>query len=94
MNYPIRLSTKKTKKYDIYYNNHWISFGQKGYEHYKTSHFIPQNIRHEYREHLDQKRRELYIKRASKIKDSKGHLTYMNQSSPNYYAYHFLWGLN
>ena len=44
MNYPIRLSTKKNKKYDIYYNDHWISFGQKGYEHYKTANLIPQEL--------------------------------------------------
>ena len=90
MNYPIRLSTKKNKKYDIYYNGHWISFGQKGYEHYKTSDLIPKEL-HVYPEHFDIIRRKNYRKRASRITDREGNLTYKNKNSANYWAYRLLW---
>ena len=90
MNYPIRLSTKKNKKYDVYYNNRWISFGQKGYEHFKTSDLIPMPL-HVYPEHGDLVRRKNYRNRASKITDKYGNLTYKNKNSANFWAYTLLW---
>jgi len=90
MNYPIRISTKKNKKYDIYYNNHWISFGDKRYQHYKTSDLIPKEL-HIYDEHHDKERRKNYINRSSRITDKNGNFTYKNKNSPNYWAYHLLW---
>lgn len=90
MNYPIRISRKKNKKYDIYYNGHWVSFGHKDYEHYKTSDRIPKEL-HIYDEHHDKERRKQYRARASKITDKYGNFTYKNKNSPNYWAYHLLW---
>ncbi len=86
----IRLSSRKDKKYDVYYNGKWIPFGQKGYEHYKTSSIIPSEL-HIYPEHGDKERRKSYRQRASKITDRNGNLTYLNKNSPNYWAYHLLW---
>jgi hypothetical protein len=85
-----RISTKKNKKYDVYYNNKWISFGQLPYEHYKTSNKIPQEL-HIYEEHHDKERRNNYRKRASKITNKEGKYTYKNKNSPNYWSYFYLW---
>lgn len=90
MNIPIRLSTHKHKKYDVFYNHHWISFGDKRYEHYMTSPLIPKSLRI-YHEHYDKQRRDNYRKRASKIVDKYGNLTYKDKNSPNYWAYNLLW---
>jgi hypothetical protein len=86
----IRLSTRKNKKYDIFYNGRWIPFGDSRYEHYMTNPLIPPNMRI-YPEHRDLKRRDEYRKRASKIRDRDGNLTYLDKNSPNYWAYHLLW---
>jgi len=49
-------SINKQKKYDIYdpKNNHWVHFGQMGYE--------------DYTKHKDKKRRKNYLTRSGKIK--------------------------
>ena len=86
----IRLSTRKNKKYDVYYNGKWISFGDKRYEHYKTSELIPESL-HIYREHRDPERRSNYRTRAKGILNKYGELTYKDKNSPNYCAYHLLW---
>jgi hypothetical protein len=85
-----RLSTHKNKKYDVFYMGKWISFGDKRYEHYKTSDLIPYDL-HIYPEHQDEYRRLNYMKRASQIRDKEGNLTYINKLSPNYWSYHLLW---
>lgn len=87
-----RLSNAKYKKYDVWVPslNKWIGFGDKRYEHYKTSNAIPRSL-HVYPEHHDDVRRDSYRRRASKIKDASGHLTYKNKEKANYYAYHYLW---
>lgn len=85
-----RLSTRKNKKYDVYYNGRWIPFGQMGYEHYKTSSKIPIEL-HVYPEHGDEIRRESYRRRASKIINKEGEYTYLNKNYPNYWAYNYLW---
>jgi len=87
---PIRISTRKNKKYDVYYNNRWISFGDNRYEHYKTSKLIPTSLRI-YPEHLDKQRRANYRRRASKIVNKYGKLTYKDKNSSNYWAYKLLW---
>ena len=68
------LSTRKNKKYMIMNDDKkWIHFGQLGYE--------------DFTKHLDEQRRELYLKRASKIKgDWK-----TNIYSPNMLSIVLLW---
>ena len=84
------LSERKNKKYKVWHNNKWIHFGDKRYEHYKTSDRIPQEL-HIYPEHHDKRRRELYRKRASEIRNKYHELTYIKEDSPNYYSYFYLW---
>jgi len=86
----IRLSHRKNKKYDVYYNGRWIPFGQIGYEHYKTSDLIPKEL-HIYPEHHDIERRKRYRTRTRGNRDGHGNLTYNNKNSANYWAYHLLW---
>ena len=85
-----RISHSKDKKYDVLYNGHWIPFGQKGFEHYKTSNKIPQSL-HIYKEHHDEARRKAYQRRASQITNAQGVRTFLNKNYPNYWAFHFLW---
>ena len=85
-----RLSKSKNKKYDVYYDGKWISFGDSRYEHYKTSNIIPNEL-HIYKEHNDKNRRQLYRNRASKIKNKYGELTFNNPRYPNFWAFHLLW---
>ena len=68
------VSTRKNKKFMIMNdNNKWIHFGQLGYE--------------DFTKHLDEQRRELYLKRASKLKgDWK-----TNIYSPNLLSIVLLW---
>ena len=82
-----QLSEKKNKKLKAYVNEKWIHFGQKGYEHFfdKTG-LLPKNLNHQ-----DEKRKELYLKRASKIKDKEGNLTAKDINSANYHAIKILW---
>jgi hypothetical protein len=90
MSIPIRISHKKNKKYDIFINGKWLSFGDKRYEHYKTSDLIPYQL-HIYEEHHDLKRRQSYLKRALNIKNKFGQYTKDDINSPNYYAIRLLW---
>ena len=41
--------------------------------------------------HKDKNRRENYLKRATKIRNKKGELTYKNPESPNFWAVNLLW---
>ena len=68
------LSTRKDKKYMIMDdNNKWVSFGQLGYQ--------------DFTKHLDQNRRESYLKIASKIKGNWKD----NPFSPNNLSINLLW---
>jgi hypothetical protein len=82
-----QLSEKKNKKLKAYVNGKWVHFGQKGYDHYfdKTS-LLPKS-----ENHLDETRRELYLKRASKITNKEGNLTAKDKTSPNWFSIHILW---
>jgi hypothetical protein len=82
-----QLSEKKGKKLKAYVNEKWVHFGQKGYEHFfdKTG-LLPKDLNHK-----DEKRRELYLKRASKIKDKEGNLTANDKTSPNWFSINILW---
>lgn len=84
------LSEKKDKKLKAYVNSSWIHFGQKGYDHYKdATSLLPKS-----QNHLDEKRRELYLKRASKITDKEGNLTKDDKTSSNFHALRILWNYN
>ena len=87
---PVELSDRKNKKYKILVNGSWVHFGDKRYEHYKTSLLIPTKY-HVYAEHHDEIRRDRYLKRAEKIKDKQGNLTYLDPQSPNYWSVRLLW---
>ena len=68
------ISTRKNKKYMIMNDDKkWIHFGQMNYE--------------DYTKHLNNQRRELYIKRASKIKGQWK----TNIYSPNMLSIVLLW---
>jgi len=82
-----QLSERKNKKLKAYVNGKWVHFGQKGYEHYfDNTGLLPKS-----ENHLDEKRRELYLKRASKITDKEGNLTAKDKTSPNWCSIHILW---
>ena len=73
-NKEVFLSTRKNKKYMIMNDdNHWVHFGQLGYE--------------DFTKHLDEQRRELYVKRASKLKGQWKENIY----SPNMLSIVLLW---
>jgi hypothetical protein len=81
-----QLSEKKNKKLKAYVNEKWVHFGQKGYDHYRdATSLLPKS-----QNHLDLKRRELYLKRALKITSNEG-LTKDDKTSPNYHALRILW---
>lgn len=74
--FKIKPSTRKYAKYKVFYDGKWIHFGHKGYD--------------DYTQHEDNKRRESFIKRASKIK-SKGKYARDNPFSPLYWSMRVLW---
>lgn len=88
--YRFRLSHHKNKKYDVYYDDKWIPFGDSRYEHYRTSNAIPQEL-HVYPEHHDDERRMNYLRRATKLRDANGKLTWKNKTKANYWAINLLW---
>ena len=71
-------SDRKNEKYMVTTkDNKKIHFGDSRYEDFLS--------------HQDKDRRDRYRKRASKIKDKHGNLTYKDKSSPNFWSYHLLW---
>jgi Family of unknown function (DUF5754) len=73
-NRDVFLSTRKDKKYMIMDdNNKWVHFGQLGYQ--------------DFTKHLDEQRKENYLKRATKIKGNWKD----NQFSPNNLSINLLW---
>lgn len=73
----LKPSTRKNKKYMVLYKNKWI--------HYGDSRFA------DFLDHQDLDRRHNYRRRASKIKDKEGNLTYKDKNSPNFWSYFTLW---
>lgn len=67
------ISDKPNKKYYVLNDNKKIYFGQTGYE--------------DYTKHKDEKRRQLYLKRANNIKGNWRN----NKYSPNNLAINILW---
>lgn len=84
--YDIRPSNKIGKKLMVYYYGKWIHFGDIRYQHYfdKTGYYSNLN-------HIDDKRRNSYLRRANGIKDKNGNFTANNKSSPNFWSINILW---
>ena len=84
--YTYSVSTNKNKKLKVVVNGTTIHFGDARYEHFfdKTG-LLPKS-----QNHGDDKRRQAYLNRASKIKDSTG-LAMNNPKSANYHAIRILW---
>jgi hypothetical protein len=80
-------SEKPNKKLKVKVNDKWIHFGDSRYQHF----FDKTKLLDESFNHLDDDRRQRYLKRASKIKDKDGKLTMYDENSPNYYAIRILW---
>ena len=71
-------SDRKNKKYVVTTkDNKQIHFGDSRYKDFLS--------------HQDWKRRVRYRKRASKIEDKEGNLTYKDKNSANFWSYHLLW---
>jgi hypothetical protein len=86
MKYKYSLSTKKGKKLMVVVNGKTIHFGDNRYSHYfdKTG-LLPKSGNH-----LDDKRRLSYLKRAMNIKNKDGY-TLNNPLSANYHTIRQLW---
>ena len=86
--YTFQKSTRKNKKYMVKNNDKWVHFGDTRYEQYED--ITPLQI-YKDQNHYDIKRRDTYRKRALHIKDRNGNLTCLDKSSPNHWAFRFLW---
>ena len=74
----LELSERANKKYVVTLpNDKKVHFGHRGYEDFTI--------------HKNLNRRRNYRKRASKIRDKDGKLTYKNKESPNFWSFHLLW---
>lgn len=83
-----RKSTRKNKKYDVFYNNKWISFGNVNYNHYRDATGLGV---YSHLDHNDPKRRAAYRARHSKIFLKDGTPAYKNKNQPSYWSYYYLW---
>jgi hypothetical protein len=85
-------STRKDKKYMVRYNNKLIHFGaiKNGIpmDQYKDSTGLGLYSKYD---HNDEKRRDNYRARHSKIKIKDGSYAYKNKDQPSYWSWHFLW---
>ena len=87
-NYDYEKSTRKDKKLMVRVEGKLIHFGSKIplMEHYKDKTKIYKEL-----DHLDEKRRQMYIARASGIKNKKGELTKDDPTTANFHALRILW---
>lgn len=83
-----RKSKTKNKKYDVYYNNKWIPFGDSRYQHYKDTTGLKL---YSHLDHLNKKRRENYRNRHKAILLKNKQPAYKNMNSPSYWSYNYLW---
>jgi hypothetical protein len=84
--YTYSLSDKKNKKLKVVVDSMTIHFGDTSYQHYKDrTLLLPKS-----QNHGDLKRRENYLARSTKIKDSTG-FAYLNPKSPAYHSVKILW---
>ena len=85
----IKESPIKNKKYRVITpNGKTLDFGDTRYEHYRDNTKLKI---FKYLDHNDENRKKLYLKRAKKIKDINGNLTYNNPERANFYAIKYLW---
>ena len=74
-------STRKINKYMVTLKSgKKVHFGSSKYEDYLT--------------HKDKDRRDIYLARATKIKNKQGELTYNIPESANFWSVHLLWPKN
>ncbi len=83
-----RKSKTKGKKYDVYYNGRWISFGSIGYEQYRDKTGLGLYSKFDHKNPI---RWELYRRRHKKILDKYGWEVYKDKNSPSYWSYNYLW---
>ena len=81
-------STRKGKKYMVFYNGKWIHFGDSAANQFYDSTGLGL---YTYLDHLDKKKQKSYLARAKGIRDKEGNLTYKDKNSPNHYSIRFLW---
>lgn len=81
------ISEKRGKKLKVKVNNRWVHFGDSSYQHF----YDKTGLLDDSYNHFDDKRRQRYLKRASKILDRDGNKTMYDENSPNYYAIRILW---
>jgi len=91
--YKIAVSNLKHKKYTVYVKGSngkpkKIHFGDKNYGQYQDT--TPLQA-YKSKDHLDNVRRSLYLKRAKAIKKN-GKESYKDINSANYYSVKYLWG--
>jgi hypothetical protein len=83
-------SKAKNKKYSVYVIKDdkikLIHFGSLNHEHFfdKIGYYSELN-------HLDEERRNRYLKRAMGIKNKQGKYTYKDINSANFYSINYLW---
>jgi len=64
-----------------------IRFGNINYEHFRD-----RLLHYRFKDHYNDKRRELYLRRASKIHNKNGDLTANDPTSANYWSIRIFWG--
>jgi hypothetical protein len=86
-NFDYYLSERKDKKLKVFVNGKWVHFGNSNYQHfYDKSLLLDKNLNH-----LDQKRRNNYLKRSLNIKNKNDEYTAFDINSPNYHSRLILW---
>ena len=85
--YDYFISDKPSKKLYTVVDNKKVYFGDSKYDHFKDKTGLLAKASN----HLDQKRKDAYLARSSKIKDKDGNLTINDPTSPNWHATRILW---
>ena len=87
---PFKYTGNQNKKYSVYVikdgKKKLIHFGDARYEQ-----FFDQIGLYPELDHCDAKRRNLYLKRATKIMNKNGEYTYKDKNSSNYWSINYLW---
>ncbi len=78
MKYTFKESTRKNKKYDVFYGGQYIvSFGDKRYQQYKDKLGLYSHL-----DHMDKKRRDNYYKRFGEFAE---------EGTAKYFSHKYLW---
>jgi len=81
-------STRKNKKYMVKVGDKWIHFGDTRYQQFNDK--VPLKL-YSNLNHYDVDRLDNYRRRAMRIINKDGELTYRNINSPNYWSLRYLW---